>query len=178
MNANKLYLLLSLGTLLSALLPLAVPSFSAEKDWLKFNEGLTKAEKENKAVLIDFYTDWCHWCKVMDEKTFRNKAVEKKLKERFVTVRVNAEAANENATYRKQTYSNPQLTRAFGITGYPSLAFLNAKGDPITVIPGYVPAENFLQILNYIDKKCYEKQVSFEEFVKNGECDKAAPKAN
>ena len=178
MKAKRFYPSLFLGTLLSIVF-LAVPSsFCAEKDWLKFNEGLTKAGKENKAVLIDFYTDWCHWCKVMDEKTFRDKAVEKKLKERFVTVRVNAESMNEKVTYRNQTFSNPQLTRSFGVTGYPSLAFLTAKGDPITVVPGYVPAENFLQILNYVDKKCYEKQVSFEEFVKNGECDKAGPKAN
>ncbi len=178
MNASKLFLSLLVGAILFMLFSTAAPSYSAEKDWLKFNEGLAKAEKENKAILIDFYTDWCHWCKVMDEKTFRDKAVEKKLKERFVTVRIDAENANESATYRKQTFSNPQLTRAFGVTGYPSLAFLTAKGDPIAVIPGYVPAENFLQILNYIDKKCYEKQVSFEEFVKNGECDKASSKAN
>ena len=38
--------------------------------WIGFNEGLEKAAKEKKNILVDFYTDWCHWCKVMDEKTF------------------------------------------------------------------------------------------------------------
>jgi thioredoxin-related protein len=150
----------------------ALVSLSADKDWLKFNAGLAKAAKEKKAVLIDFYTDWCHWCKVMDEKTFRNKAVEKKLRERFVTVRINAENANESVTYQKQTFNNPQLTRAFGVSGYPSLAFLTAKGEPITIVPGYVPPETFLQILDYVDTKCYESQVSFDDFVKNGGCEK------
>ena len=41
-------------------------SYSAGKDWLKFDEGMAKAKKENKSVLVDFYTDWCHWCKEME----------------------------------------------------------------------------------------------------------------
>ena len=38
--------------------------------WMKFDEGIAKGSKENKNIIVDFYTDWCHWCKVMDEKTF------------------------------------------------------------------------------------------------------------
>jgi len=151
-------------------------TFAAGKEWLKFDEGLKKAKQENKNILIDFYADWCHWCKVLDEKTFKDKAVAKKLKERFVTVRLDAENANETATYKDKTYTNVQLTQAFGITGFPSLAFLDPQGEPITLIPGYVPAETFLQILNYIDKGCYKTNVSFEDFVKTGDCKNAKKK--
>lgn len=145
--------------------------FGGEKEgWVKFNQGLEKAAKEDKAILIDFYTDWCHWCKVMDEKTFSESNVAKKLKERFVTVKLNAEDDKETVTYKNQTYNNVQLTRSFGITGYPSLAFLDSRGEPITLIPGFVPADQFIHILNYIDQKCYEKDVSFDEFMKTGGC--------
>lgn len=143
---------------------------SAEATWYSFNEGLTKAEKENKSILIDFYADWCHWCKVMDKNTFQNVQVAKKLQERFVPIRLDAEAGNESVKYKNQTLTNPQLTRYFGITGFPSLVFLNSKGEPITVVPGYSPPEQFINILNYIDLKCYEKKVSFEDFLKTGGC--------
>ena len=155
----------------------SLDSFSAGKEWGKFDEGIARAKKENKVMLVDFYADWCHWCKVMDEKTFKNKDVAKKLAADFVTVRLNAEDANETATYKNKTYTNVELTRAFGVTGFPTIAFLDAKGEPITLIPGYVPPETFLQILNYIDQGCYKKNVSFEDYVKKGDCKGAKAKA-
>lgn len=139
---------------------------------LTFNEGLEKAAKENKNMIVDFYTDWCHWCKVMDEKTFQNDSVAKKLSERFVTVRLNAENPNETATFKGQTFNNIELTRAFRISGFPSLAFISPEHEVITVMPGYIPAEQFNYILDYIDQKCWEKKMTLEEFIKKkGECD-------
>jgi len=47
--------------------------------WLPFNEGMALAAKEKKHVVIDFYTTWCHWCKVMDRETFANPEVKRYL---------------------------------------------------------------------------------------------------
>lgn len=140
--------------------------------WISFDEGLAKAKSENKNILIDFYTDWCHWCKVMDEKTFQESTVNQKLAERFITVRLNAEDKTKTATYKGQTFNNIELTQAFGVKGFPSLAFLTPDGEIITMVPGYVPAETFIYILKYIDQGCYKQQMSFEEFMKKkGECE-------
>jgi thioredoxin-related protein len=147
-------------------LAFASVAFTADKSWLGFDEGLAKSLNEQKPMLVDFYTDWCHWCKVMDEKTFNEENVKAKLTERFVTVRLNAEDRNVSATYKGNTYTNVELTQAFGVTGFPTLAFLDGKGEIITTIPGYVPAENFIHILSYIDQKMYEQKMPFEEFVK------------
>lgn len=143
--------------------------------WMKFTEGTEKAAKEKKHILVDFYTDWCHWCKVLDEKTFRDPAVAKKLSERFVTIRINADSKTENVSYKGQIYTNAELTKAFRVTGFPSLGFLNSDGDIITLVPGFVPPETFIYILDYIDKECYKKQISFEDFRKQkGDCEKAS----
>jgi thioredoxin-related protein len=141
-------------------------------EWVSFDNGLATAAKEKKHMVVDFYTDWCHWCKVMDEKTFSDDKVNQKLLDRFVPVRVAAENANESATFRGKTYTNVELTQAFGISGFPSLAFLDEAGEIITVVPGYVPPETFIFILEYIDQQCYKKQMPFDEFMKKkGECD-------
>ena len=140
-------------------------------EWVNFNDGLARSAKEKKHMIVDFYTDWCHWCKVMDEKTFSDAKVNQKLLDRFVTVRIAAEDASQTATFKGRTFTNVELTRAFGVTGFPSLAFLNSDGEVITVVPGYVPPETFIYILDYMDKECYRKQVPFEEFMKNkGDC--------
>jgi len=156
---------------LIVLLLLFGTTFSAELKWHGFDEGLERAEKENKSVLIDFYTDWCHWCKVMDEKTFNEAAVSDKLESRFITVRVQAEDQSVRVNYQDQTFTHPELTRAFGVTGFPSIAFLNENGEPITIVPGFIPPEEFIHILNYIDMKCYEKKMSYEEFRKKLDCE-------
>ena len=149
----------------------AVMANGAEKEWFDFNTGLEKASKENKHVLIDFYADWCYWCKVMDEKTFQDKRVEKKLFKDFIPVRLDAEDKAATVRFRGQTFTNPELTQAFGITGFPSLVFLDAETQLITKIPGYVPAEEFSLILDYIKLKCYETTVSFDDFKKKGGCE-------
>ncbi len=162
---KSLFLLAFLATLI-----LSISGRAAEKEWLNFNEGMKKAKQEKKFVLVDFYTDWCHWCKVMDQKTFQDPAVAKKLQQSFVTVRLNPEKKGESVTYLDKTYTNAQFSQAFGVTGYPSLAFLDSQGKVITMVPGYVEAKEFIQILNFIDQRCYEKQVSYEDFKKNGSC--------
>ena len=148
------------------LIAITSTAFAADKSWLGFDEGLEKSLKEKKPMLVDFYTDWCHWCKVMDEKTFNEEKVKAKLTEKFVTVRLNAEDRQATATYKGNTYTNVQLTQAFGVTGFPTLAFMDAQGEIITTIPGYVPAENFIHILSYIDQKMYEQKMPFDEFVR------------
>ena len=168
-NTKKLGLLgLSLVTLL--LYSSGWTAENGKNTWHNFDNGLAKAEKEHKTVLVDFYADWCHWCKVMDEKTFQDAAVAKKLQERFVTVKLNAEDNSGVVHYKSQQYTNPQLTQAFGVNGFPSLAFIDSNGEVITLIPGYVEADMFLQILNYIDDRCWEKNVSFDDYVKNQDC--------
>ncbi len=142
-------------------------SFAADSSsWIGFDEGIVKAKKENKNIVVDFYTDWCHWCKVMDEKTFNDAHVKAKLEKRFVTVRLDAEDNNASANFHGRTLTNVQLTQAFGVTGFPTLAFIEPDGDIITTVPGYVPAETFIYILDFIDQQVYKTDVSFDDFVK------------
>ena len=151
-----------------------VEKTNKEVVWTSFDEGLAKGVKENKNILVDFYTDWCHWCKVMDEKTFSEKKVAAKLKDRFATVRLNAEIDTVYANFKGKTYSNMELTRAFQVTGFPSLAFISPEKEIITVIPGYIEAEQFFYILDFIDKECYKKKMTLEEFIKKkGECEES-----
>jgi thioredoxin-related protein len=142
---------------------------NVEVKWLSFDEGLKKARAEKKPMLVDFYTDWCHWCKVLDEKTFQDPAVAKKLAENYVTVRIDAEDGTKTANYKGQVYTNIELTRAFQVTGFPSLGFFETTGEPITIVPGFVPPETFINILGYIEGECYKKKISFEDYLKKKE---------
>jgi thioredoxin-related protein len=145
--------------------------------WLPFNEGMALAAKENKHVVIDFYTTWCHWCKVMDRETFSNPEVKKYLAENFVTIRINAESTSEKVSYKGEDLTPVALARAFGVKGFPSLAYLDREGELVTIVPGFVPAKTFLPLLRYMQNECYKQQMTFEEFMKKkGECDTTGTK--
>jgi thioredoxin-related protein len=145
--------------------------------WGPFNEGMALAKKQNKHVVIDFYTDWCHWCKVMDRETFSDPEVKKYLAENFVTIRINAESRTEKVTYKGQEMTPVELARAFGVRGFPSLAYLDRSGELVTIVPGFVPAKTFLPLLRYMQMECYKQQMTFDEFMKRkGECDTTGTK--
>jgi len=139
---------------------------AAAKMWGPFNEGMALAAKEKKHVVIDFYTSWCHWCKVMDKETFADPEVKRFLAENFVTIRIDAENRTEKVSYQGSEYSPVTLARRFGVRGFPSLAYLDREGELITVVPGFVPAKTFLPLLQYIQKECYKQQMTFDEFMK------------
>jgi len=105
----------------------------------------------------------------MDEKTFSDPEIEAYLAEHFVTIRLNAESRNERYSFNGKQYSPVELTRSFGVRGFPSLAYLDKEGELITVVPGFVPKETFLPFLHYIQKECYKQQMSFKDFLKKQE---------
>jgi thioredoxin-related protein len=144
------------------------------KSWMPFNEGMARAAKEKKHVVIDFYTSWCHWCKVMDKETFSDPEVKKYLRAHFVTIRVDAEDKTQKLTYKGEEHSPFTLGRKFGVRGFPSLAYLDREGELVTVVPGFVPAKTFLSLLQYMEKECYTQRMSFDEFLqRKGDCDTA-----
>lgn len=140
--------------------------------WLPFAEGMALAAKEKKHVVIDFYTAWCRWCKVMDKETFSDPEVKRYLAGNFVTIRVDAENKTEKLSYQGGEYSPFTLARRLGVRGFPSLAYLDRDGELIMVVPGFMPAKTFLPFLRYMQKECYKQQMTFDEFMKKkGECD-------
>ncbi|MFZ1730516.1 MAG: thioredoxin fold domain-containing protein [Bacteroidota bacterium] len=140
-------------------------SSSAEGDWLSYSEAIQKAGGTKRIVLVDVYTDWCGWCKKMDRDVYADKDVQAVLGEYFVTAKLDAESATKHP-FQGESATEREIAKSFGITGYPTTLFLTEDGEAITILPGYIPKETFLQVLSYIHTRAYETQ-SWEEFVKN-----------
>ena len=43
-------------------------------NWIELNDN-TEINNNGKKMIIDLYTDWCGWCKVMDRNTFTDSNV-------------------------------------------------------------------------------------------------------
>ncbi len=143
---------------------------NSQTKWLSFNDGLAKAKTEDKPIFVEFYTDWCPYCKKFQKETINEQNVARILAENFVYVRLNAEDSKKRATFQGKSLSNVELTNSFGISAYPSLVFLDSGAQPITMLSGFVPARKFASVLDYIQQKCYQTQISFRDFTKKGSC--------
>ena len=128
-------------------LTLAAGAFAAV-DWERnYDVGLEKAKKDKKLVMVDIYTDWCGWCKKLDRDTYSDKDVGNKVTKDFVAVKLNPEKSPKGAT----------LARQFGATGYPHIVFVDAAGNKVSEINGYLPPKEFLKRLEMISDKAAKK---------------------
>ncbi len=157
---------LSVGFIMfiSALGYLAFTS-NSKLNWYKFDDGMAKAKKEKKLILVDFYTDWCGYCKKMDAETYSNENVIKYLNEKFVLIKLNPEK-DGNLTFKGTSYSAQEFTRGLGISGYPSTLFIEPNETLITIVPGYIKTDEFLNIIEFIGEKAYNNQ-KYDDFLKN-----------
>jgi len=133
-------------------------------DWVTFDKGMELAKSEKKLLVVDFYTDWCHWCKVMDQKTYGNENVIDFVKDKVIMAKLNPETAEGKFKFREVRYSGRELSMMFGVTGFPTTVFINSKGELLSSVPGFIPAAEFVMILKYLAGNWYEK-MKFDEFV-------------
>lgn len=69
-----------------------VQAQQAGVQWLSFEQLEDSLAVEPRRVLIDFYADWCAYCKKMDEAAFRDPEVLKALGRDYYAVRMNVES--------------------------------------------------------------------------------------
>lgn len=167
---KKLITLLLLFLFFSAL---AFPQQQKIK-WYSIEEA-DKLMKDNpRPLFIDTYTDWCSWCKKLDQETFSNPVVADILNTRFYPVKFDAEGKT-NISFQGRSFINDgksgnahQLAVALlkGQLSYPTVVFLNEKGQLLSPVPGYRTAKDMEELLSFFAEKAYEKQ-NFQDFQKS-----------
>ena len=154
----------SSGDLIKAPSKKAAPAEGGKVTWLAFDAAAAKAKTENKHMIVDVYTTWCGWCKVMDRQTYGNADVADYLNQNFVLAKVNGESTAE-LHYKGEVMSERAFARKVGVTGFPTTYFLKPDADIIGGAPGYIAPDNFMIYAKYVSTKWYEKG-SPQDYVK------------
>lgn len=104
-----------IGLLLLPLMGVAQQGINFEH--ISLEEAMVQAEKQNKLVFIDFYTDWCAPCKMMANGVFKETVVGEEYNKNFINIKINAEK------------EGVQAAKKYGINAYPTMMFINRDGD-------------------------------------------------
>ncbi|MBN2485940.1 MAG: DUF255 domain-containing protein [Bacteroidales bacterium] len=133
--------------------------------WYTIEEALEMNKKEPRKIMIDVYTDWCGWCKVLDQKTFQNDTVAEYLNKNFYPVKFNAEQ-REQVVFNGHTYKfveqgargYHELAAAFlgGQMSYPSVVFFDENIQGLHIEKGFIDAARFDRILKFIGGNFYK----------------------
>lgn len=100
-------------------------------------EAFAEAKAEKRFILLDLEAVWCHWCHVMDEKTYRDPKVVELLKSKYLTIRVDQDA-------------NPGLSARYGDWGWPATIIFSPDGQELVKRRGYIAPENMASLLQEV----------------------------
>ena len=137
---------------------------AGEIAWMTWDEAVKANEKAPKKIFIDFYTDWCGWCKKMDKSTFVDPGVVDYVNRNFYAVKFNAEQ-KEDVVFKGTTFSYTAGGRGGfhklayelldGRLGYPSYVYLNPTFERILISPGYKDAPMLQKELQFVSEDKY-----------------------
>lgn len=125
-------------------------------DWITFEEAIAKQKNNPRKIFIDFYTDWCGWCKVMDSKTFNQPEVIEHINTNYYAVKFDAEQ-KEKIVFNGKSYAYVKAGRR-GVhelaykylkprLSYPAYVVLDENQQPLKRLSGFMPPAKLLNQL-------------------------------
>ena len=100
------------------------------------------ARRSGKPVFIDFYTDWCGWCKEMDKTTYKN-AKFVAASRGWIMVKVNPE----------KSQLGRQLATKYRVDGFPTVIFTDENGARHGQADGFYATADLLWLMKRAAKK-------------------------
>ncbi len=112
-------------------------------------DAFRQAREGDRPILLSISATWCHWCRVMDESTFRDPEILRRASTELVPIRVDADR-------------RPDINNRYNLGGWPTTAFLTPQGD---VLAGetFMPSEEFLSVLDDVMTFHRERRAQLEE---------------
>ena len=102
-----------------------------------------KATQEEKLIFVDLYFTGCAPCAMMDAQVFPNKEVSEYLNTHFI--------AFKSDIFKEDI--GKKLSMKYGVTGFPTFLFLNARGKIVDIFSGFHDSEAFTTLLDAVRDK-------------------------
>lgn len=139
--------------------------------WQDIETAAKQAAQDGKPLLIDFYTDWCGWCKRMDQSTYRDTALIRVLNTHFHPVKFNAEKGTytlNGKSYGMQGQFNKFAVESMqGNMAFPTTVILRPDLGGMFKQEGYMDGQTLRAVATYFYQKQYDKRIKLNDFVRD-----------
>jgi thioredoxin-related protein len=102
---------------------------------ISFEDALKLAKKEKKNIFLDAYASWCGPCKMLKKNVFTQKEVGDFYNGNFINMAIDMEQGE-----------GPKLAQKFKVQAYPTLLFINHKGEVVGTALGYHQADEIIAL--------------------------------
>ncbi|MEE8583681.1 MAG: thioredoxin fold domain-containing protein [Acidobacteriota bacterium] len=141
MRTNTM-LLSALAALLLSLPACSVQSAQANSfDWIHdYEKALEMAKSQSKPIFAYLETDWCTYCRQMEQTTLKDQRLIEEMGSKFIWLKLNAERDEEGIMLRDR----------FGITSFPGMLILTSKGEEVDRLSGYLSSQEFRRKVDWL----------------------------
>ncbi|MCB9232898.1 MAG: DUF255 domain-containing protein [Bacteroidia bacterium] len=149
------------------------PDGAKEKiEWMTFEEAMVRNQDGKKKIFIDIYTDWCGWCKKMDQSTFTDPGIIAEMNRNYLAVKLNAQQKGDitvgETVYKYEQrgsagYHQLAVTLLDSKLKFPTCVILDERFNMLQPLPGYYNAPDLKPILSYLGDNMHQK-MEFEPY--------------
>ncbi len=134
-------------SILTIVMLMALTKLSAQGNsinWLSFAQLEDSLAVQPKKVFVDFYAEWCAYCKKMDEAAYKDPQIIKILNTEYYAVKMNAETT-DTIVFDEQVFENKQLNKKRNPVHEIALLLASRDGFPFS-LPAIVVLDESFQV--------------------------------
>ena len=118
--------------------------------WLNFEQLQDSLTAKPKKVFIDFYAEWCSYCKKMDRTSFRKSEIVSKLNSEYYAVKMDIETS-DTIVFDGQKYLNKDFGKKRNAIHEIPLLLASRDGVPFSLPAIVVLNESFQVTQRYFE---------------------------